>query len=152
MIDYCKSDVALLKAGCEAFHQKIPIPGWLQPHGQVYDHCQRLQFVLAKTLPTTRYHRRRTGPWLAGANVNHSLNAVQWLYYQEQQISKQGACEDRIRYVRNGGEQSVRTAVTSSFVDEYDALTRTIFEFHGCLYHGCPTCFSRDRRQKLCHS
>ena len=39
------------------------------------------------------------------------------------------------------GEQSVRTAVTSYFVDGYDALTRTFYEFHRCIYHGCPTCF-----------
>ena len=28
-------------------------------------------------------------------------------------------------------------------VDGYDALTRTVYEFHGCIYHGCPTCFPR---------
>ena len=26
-------------------------------------------------------------------------------------------------------------------MDAYDPLTRTIYEFHRCLYHGCPTCF-----------
>ena len=61
-----------------------------------------------------------------GANVNHSLKALQWFYYQEQQIPKQGASADRIQHVRNGGEQSVRTAVTSYFVDGYDAPTSTV--------------------------
>ena len=54
---------------------------------------------------------------------------LQLLYYQEQQIPKQGASADRIRHVHNGGEQSVRTVVTSYFVDGYDALTRTVYEF-----------------------
>ena len=44
-----------------------------------------------------------------GANVNESLKALQWLYYQKQQIPKQGASADRIRHVRNRGEQRVRT-------------------------------------------
>ena len=26
-------------------------------------------------------------------------------------------------------------------MDGYDPLTRTIYEFHGCLYHGCPRCY-----------
>ena len=60
---------------------------------------------------------------MAGANVNQSLKAVQWLYYQEQQIPRQRASEDRIQHVGNGGKQSVRTAVTSYFVNGYDALT-----------------------------
>ena len=78
--------------------------------------------------------------WL-GANINHLVKALQWLYYQEQQIPKQGASADRIQHVRNGGEQSVRTAVASYFVDGYDALTRAVYKFYGCLYHGCPTCY-----------
>ena len=83
-----------------------------------------------------------------GANVNHSLKALQWLYYQEQQIPKEGASTDRIQHVRNGGEQSVRTAVTSYFVDGYDALARTVYEFYGCVDHACPTCYpTRDAKR-----
>ena len=78
--------------------------------------------------------------WL-GANINHLVKALQWLYYQEQQIPKQGASADWIQHVCNGGEQSVRTAVASYFIDGYDAFTRAVYKFHGCLYHGCPTCY-----------
>ena len=39
-------------------------------------------------------------------------------------------------HVRNGGEQSVRSAATSYFIDGYDALTRTFYEFHVCIYRG----------------
>ncbi|CAH3126339.1 unnamed protein product, partial [Porites lobata] len=80
------------------------------------------------------------GGW-RGAQVNHSLKALQWLYYQEHLLPKEGASADRIRHVRNGGEQSVRTSVDSHFVDGYDPVTRTVYEFHGCLYHGCPRCY-----------
>ena len=76
-----------------------------------------------------------------GANTNQSVKALQWLYFKEKDIVKQGASADHIRHVRNGGEQTVRTAVTSYFVDGYDPLTRTVYEFHGCLYHGCPRCY-----------
>ena len=78
---------------------------------------------------------------MEGANITQSLKALQWLYYQEQQIPRQSGSADRIQHIRNGGEQSVQTAVTSYFVDGYDALIRTVYEFHGCPYHGCPTCY-----------
>ena len=29
----------------------------------------------------------------------------------------------------------------SYFVDGYDPSTRTVYEFHGCLYHSCPRCY-----------
>ena len=80
-----------------------------------------------------------------GANVNQSLKELQWLHYQEHQIPKQGASADRIRHVRNGGEQSVRILVDSYFVDCYDPMTCTVYEFHGCLYHGCPRCYPNRR-------
>ena len=76
-----------------------------------------------------------------GANTNHSLKALQWLYLKEHEIPKQGASADRIRHIRNGGEQTVRTAVTSYFVDGFDPVTNTVYEFNGCLYHGCPVCY-----------
>ena len=30
-------------------------------------------------------------------------------------------------------------------MDGYDPLTRTVYEFHGCLYHGCPRCYPSRR-------
>ena len=73
--------------------------------------------------------------------MNQSLKAMQWLYYREQLLPKEGASADRIRHVRNGGEQSIRVGMSSYFVDGYDPSTRTVYEFHGCLYHGCPCCY-----------
>ena len=35
----------------------------------------------------------------------------------------------------------------SYFVDGYDPSTRTVYEFDGCLYHGCPRCYpTRDAK------
>ena len=84
------------------------------------------------------------GGW-RGANANQSLKALQCLYYQEHQIPRQGASADLIRHVCNGGKQSLRTIVDSYFVDGYDPLIRTVYEFHGCLYHGCPRCYPSRR-------
>ena len=126
MIDYCKSDVALLKAGCEAFQQEFERQAGFNPMAK----C--ITIASACNLYRRKHHLtpdtiavEPLGGW-RGANVNQSLKALEWLYYQEHQIPKQGASADRIRHVRNGGEQSVRTIVDSYFVDGYDPLTRTV--------------------------
>ena len=145
MIDYCKSDVALLKAGCEAFQQEFERQAGFNPMAK----C--IAIVSACNLYWRKHHLTRNniaveplGGW-RGAKVNQSLKALQWLYYQQHQIPKQGASADRIRHAHNGGEQSFRTIVDAYFVDGYDPLICTVYEFHGCLYHGCPRCYPSRR-------
>ena len=141
MIDYCKSDVALLKAGCGAFQQEFERQAGNNPMAKCITIASACDLYWRKHhLTPDTIAVEPLGGW-RGAQVNQSLKALQWLYYQEHQIPKEGASADRIRHVRNGGEQSVRTIVNSYFVDGYDPLTRTVYEFHGCLYHGCPRCY-----------
>ena len=52
----------------------------------------------------------------------------------------------RIKHVRNGGEQKVPTEKGEEFVDGFEPSTNTVYEFLGCLWHGCPTCCNHQRR------
>lgn len=36
-------------------------------------------------------------------------------------------------------------------VDEYDSNTKTVFEFHGCEFHGCKKCKPNNRHVKAFH-
>ena len=47
--------------------------------------------------------------------------------------------------MRNGGEQKVRTEKGEEFVDGLD--DKTVYEFLGCLWHGCPTCCNHQRHR-----
>ena len=141
MIEYCKSDVALLKAGCEAFQQEFQRQAGFNPMANcitIASACNKY-WRRHHLQPNTIAVEPPRG-W-RGANTNQSVKALQWLYLKEKEIVKQGASADRIRHVRNGGEQTVRTAVTSYFVDGFDPVTNTVYEFNGCLYHGCPVCY-----------
>ena len=141
MIDYCKSDVALLKAACEAFQREFQSQTDFNPMAKCMTIASACNLYWRKHhLPPNTIAFEPVRGW-RGANINQSLKAVQWLYYQKHQIPKQGASADRIRHLRNGGEQRVGTIVDAYFVDGYDPLTRTFYEFHGCIYHGRPTCF-----------
>ena len=83
-----------------------------------------------------------------GANMNHSLAALQWLYYKESLLPKEGAAAERIKHVRNGGERSLRVDGQLTFVDGFDEIANTVYEFHGCLWHGCPKCCKTKRWSK----
>ena len=47
--------------------------------------------------------------------------------------------EDQIQHAKNQ-EQTLLIANKPVQVDGYNATTRTVYEFHGCFYHGCPHC------------
>jgi len=46
----------------------------------------------------------------------------------------------------HGGERYILGAP----VDGYAPRSETIFQYHGCLWHGCRRCF-HDRNTKICH-
>ena len=50
---------------------------------------------------------------------------------------------DRIRHAFNGGE----VCIANMLVDGSDASSRTVYEFNGCFFHGCITCFPHQRHQ-----
>ena len=59
---------------------------------------------------------------------------------------------NRLRHVRNGGEQKVIAQGEAMFVDGYDEATKTVYEFQRCFYHGCIKCFPNNRHRKHnCH-
>ena len=148
MEDYCKSDVALLQAGCEAFTQEFERHTDFNPFAKCVTiacacnlywrkHCLKEDTIAVEPLKGWR-----------GTNVNQSVKALQWLYFKEQGLVKQDASPDRIKHVRNGGEQSVMTVADSYFVDSYDPQSNTVYEFHGCFWHGCPRCHPRNRHAR----
>ena len=141
LIAYCKSDVQLLKQGCMKFQQEFSREAGFNPMAHCFTIASACNLYWRKhhLEPNTIAVEPIRG-W-RGARVNHSLKALQWLYFMEAQIPKQGASCDRIKHVRNGGEQSIRTANKIYYVDGYDASTKTVYEFLGCLFHGCPTCY-----------
>ena len=147
LIGYCQSDVALLKAGCIKFQQEFQSQASFNPMEKAYTIAGACNMYWRKhhLTPNTIAVEPIRG-W-RGGNINYSLKSLQWLYFNETQIPKQGASCDIIKHVRNGGEQCIRTSTSIYYVDGYEPISKTVYEFHGCLYHGCPTCYpDRDIR------
>ena len=141
LISYCQSDVQLLKQGCQAFQEEFQREAGFNPMEKCFTIASACNLYWRKChLEPNTIAVEPVRGW-RGANINHSLKALQWLYFREQLFPKNGASADRIQHVRNGGEQTVRTDTNIYFVDGYDVTTKTVYEFHGCLFHGCPTCY-----------
>ena len=148
MQEYCHSDIQILQAGCEAFAAEFERVAGFNPFAKCATiasacnlywrkHCIEENTIAVEPLRGWR-----------GANVNNSTKALQWLMYEENRMPKKDANPDRIKHVRNGGEQCVTTPTDSYFVDGYDAESNTIYEFNGCFWHGCRTCYVRNRHAK----
>ena len=69
-----------------------------------------------------------------GGKNNFSYAACQWIEKQSELIGK------HIHHALcgHGGEFSVIISGKKIFVDGYEPKTRTIFQYHGCKWHGCP--------------
>ena len=145
--EYCKSDVDILQGGCEKFCEEFQRKAGFNPFADcatIASACNR--YWRKHHLEEDTIAVEPPQGW-RGARVNQSWAALQWLAYQESQLPNSGV--PRIKHVRNGGEQKVRTEKGEEFVDGLDESTnpQTVYEFLGCLWHGCPTCCKQQRHR-----
>ena len=144
---YCISDVKLLKAGCQKFRQEFKQHAELDPLEKcvtIASACNR--FWQKKLVPINTIASRPPRGW-HGARSNESIKALKWLAWQEHLLRPQNpAPGDGIQTVQNGGEVRVVHHLVDDF-DPCDPVTGrpTVYEFHGCLWHGCPRCFPLNR-------
>jgi hypothetical protein len=64
------------------------------------------------------------------SNTGYSKICIKWL----------NSISNDIQHAENGQEFKIPN--TKYKVDGYNVKTNTVYEFHGCYWHGCPLCFS----------
>lgn len=142
---YCLSDVKLLSAAVMAFRviimnmtKKSEADPGLDP------------FRKSITLPSLCHviYRRNMMPSKSIAitpengfdpNKLTSRKCQQWLKYLAESQNL------HIQHSNNGGEQKVG----NYYLDGICKENKTIFEFNGCIWHGCPTCFKSSTFSSL---
>ena len=150
---YCISDVKLLKAGCQKFQEQFKQKASFNPMEKCYtiaSSCHR--FWCKKLLTPDTIASEPPGGW-HGAQSNQSAKAFNWLAWQEHlrchSPNHDEPRADHMKHANNGGEQRVANVL----VDGLDVHNNTVYQFHGCLWHGCPRCFPRQRdRYPICHT
>ena len=130
MEEYCRSDVDILRRGCASFRKILKDISGLDPLTESCTIAQACSKVWRKNympencvaiIPPEGYPNQK----------NYSIKAVRWI----QSIAKEQGVE--IQHALNGGE----ARICGHCVDGYHRESRTIYEFHGCYWHGCPTHF-----------
>ena len=81
-------------------------------------------------------------------NTSYSKQALLWL---DREAKRRGI---HIHHAMcgHGGERWLPRGggkMKSSPVDGYNHETRTVFQYHGCPFHGCPKCYSSNREQTV---
>lgn len=138
LVDYCISDVQILTAACLKFRQQLMETGNVCPFTEactIASACNKVfrrNFLRPNTIgiiPKRGYRWRD----------NQSKVAIQWLIWEEH--------ERDINIIHASKQQEA--LVQGVKVDGFCPDTNQIFEFHGCYYHGCPTCFKHRRDDPL---
>ena len=147
MLSYCKDDVKILREGCLKFAQDTMNEAGFNPLTQcitIASTCHyfwRNHQMMPKTIAVEPIHG-----W-GGLKTSQSKIALQWMYLKDFELGG----NNRIKHTRNGGEQVLLVKGGKVMVDGFDPVTKTVYEFHGCEFHGCPKCKPFKRHEKAFH-
>lgn len=169
LVEYCDSDVQLLREGCLVFQKLFMNYAGFNPFDKVTlasacNHDLRKNCMIKDTIASEPVHG-----W-AGKLGNQSKVALEWLSWlndeKRKQASENMTEEERqshdlmelaypgyqhpchmeyIKHAGNGGEFTDPRMKGS--VDGYEEQSNVIYQFHGCVYHGCPHCY-RNRSER----
>ena len=147
LLEYCLSDVELLRKGCEAFTNQFSQEARFNP----FEKCTTIAAAcnlywrrsIQEDTDAAKIAVRPLRGW-HGATINQSNAALQWLAYEESLLPL-GGDGDQIKHARNGGEKKVWTSKGQEFVDGWCKNGKIAFEFLGCLWHGCLRCYPKRR-------
>ena len=161
---YCESDVRLLKQGCLTFKRMFEDLTGFNPfeHVTIASACNR-DLRRKRMIPNSIASEPVRGSWRN--KINQSLPALHWLTWCDHQL-RQRALQDLspddllanaypdhhrhyVQHVRNAGEYKIPG--TNIHVDGYCPDTHTVYEFQGCFWHGCPTCYPNRHEKHASH-
>ena len=162
LVAFCESDVRLLKEGCLTFKRLFEAKAGFNPfeHITIASACNRdlrMNRMIPNSIPSEPVYGWRN-------RINQSRVALEWLtwcdHQQRQQAQEQLTPEDLedhdlmahafpnhphpslchyVQHAGNAGEY--RVPIVGFFVGGYCQDTNTVYEFHGCYWHGCPQCY-----------
>ena len=170
---HSESDVRLLKEGCLTFKRLFEAKTGFNPfeHMTIASACNR-DLHMNRMIPDS-LASEPLGGWRNRSS--QSQVALEWLTWCDHELRQQAleqlthedleahdqmarAYPDHphpsqrhyIQHVRNAGEY--HGPGTTFTVDGFHRETNTVYEFHGCFWHGCPKCYPvrNEKHLRLC--
>ncbi|CAG2185008.1 unnamed protein product [Mytilus edulis] len=142
LLKYCRSDVDILRRCCLRFRELFMSmtksatgDGGIDPFETcitIASACNlvfRTKFLRADTIgiiPAQGYRPEE----------KHSVKAIQWIKY----ISQTKGVD--IQHARNGREKIIDQYRVDGFYENSEG-EKIVLEYHGCFWHGCPTCYTQ---------
>ena len=128
LLEYCQNDVDILRRSMSKFREDFIDLENIDPLRYVtfVSVCTAIflgNYMKENTLATNERVKK----------FNHSKESIEWLSFVEKKTKK------KIQHALNGGEKVLENV---GRVDGFCEETKTVFEFHGCFWHGCKNCFS----------
>ena len=156
---YCKSDVRLLKEGCLTFKRLFEAKAGFNPfeHITIASACNR-DLRMNRMIPKSIASEPVNG-WRS--RINQSRVALEWLTWCEHQ-RRQQVLEQQLfnhpqpnqcYYVQHAGNSGEYGMPATGFtVDGFEFATNTVYEFHGCFWHGCTQRYPvrHEKHLRLC--
>ena len=136
MYKYCAQDVTILRVCCVDFRKTFLSETGVDP----FCYCTiaaavmavyRSKYLKQKTIGIIPKNLYRDG------NKPFSKSSIEWLEFIASQTNT------KILHAVHGGEKAIvdEELGKTYYVDGFCEETRTVYEFYGCVYHGCPLCF-----------
>src|SRR5580692_6583079 len=127
MYKYCKSDVDILRRGCLTLRELFLKISNIDPFQYITTASVCHAIYINEFLPEDT-----VAVVDEMATDNYSIKSVKWLKYMSSTYNID------IKHACNGGEQAIILNGQKYKVDGYHKQSKTVFQFHGCYYHGCP--------------
>ena len=129
ILEYCRSDVDILRRGIMKLREDF-----IQ-----LENIDPLRYItiasVCMTIYRSNYMPNKTiaiVPEYAKTD-NYSKMSIIWLNYMSNGVN--------IQHALNGGEKELTIDDKTYKVDGFCEETNTVYEFHGCFWHGCPNCY-----------
>ena len=157
LVDYCKMDVTILRLGCQMFQTLFKKEANFNPfeHVTIASACNR--DLIENRLQKETIASEPVFGW-NGKLGNQSKEALEWLMWTDYCKRRDVPNSERefhddmktprdqhpyykthIQHAGNGGEHYIQ--YVNGTVDGYDKDTNTVYEYQGCFWHGCKSCY-----------
>ena len=142
---YCRNDVVILRRACMAFRKIFLERGGVCP----FEECTTIASTCMRVFRKNFLREGEIGVIPSGGYRradNQSLKALRWLIWMERELGYP---------IIHAGRSREYRLPDGTLVDGYyetsDAgvTRRYVLQFHGCFWHGCPTCYRINRDRDL---
>ena len=129
IIEYCRSDVDILRRGMMKFREDFIQLENIDPLGYIMIASVRM------TIYRSNYMPKKTTAVVPEyvKTDNFSKMSIMWLNYVSNGVN--------IKHALNGGEKELTIDDKTCKVDGFCEETNTVYEFCGYFWHGCPKCY-----------